>query len=74
MLYRINGLNRTHHCRHSSGPAIALLIGMYEELKRRWNMSPLLLVMLLTLLPFPVLLVVLVLADRWRKPNHQATS
>jgi hypothetical protein len=47
---------------------------MYEELKRRWNMSPLLLVMLLTLLPFPVLLVVLVLADRWRKPNQQTAS
>lgn len=37
-------------------------------------MSPLLLVMLLCLLPFPVLLLVLVLADRWMKPTEQVTS
>lgn len=36
-------------------------------------MSPLLWMMLISLVPFPVLAVV-ILADRWLKPNHEAIS
>lgn len=36
-------------------------------------MSPLTYVMLFSLLPFP-LLMLLLLAERWMKPNHQTTS
>jgi hypothetical protein len=36
-------------------------------------MSPLMLMMLLSLVPFPVLAIV-ILADRWLKTNHEAIS
>jgi hypothetical protein len=46
---------------------------MLSELKRRFHMSPLLLMMLLALVPFPILAIALV-ADRWRKPPSKAVS
>lgn len=41
---------------------------MLSHLKRRYGMSPLMLMMLLSLVPFPVLAIA-VLADRWLKGN-----
>lgn len=43
------------------------------ELKRRLAMSPLMLMLVLTLVPFPVLAIA-ILADRWSKATQKATS
>ena len=60
-------------CRYSSGPGIAEHKGMLSNLKRRCAMSPLLLMLLLSLVPFPVLAIAIV-ADRWMKAPHKAVS
>jgi hypothetical protein len=60
-------------CRYSSGLRIAPFGVMLKRLKWRWNMSPLMWMMLISLVPFPVLAIV-ILADRWLKTNHEAIS
>ena len=47
--------------------------GMLTNLKRRCTMSPLLLMLLLSLVPFPVLAIAIV-ADRWLKAPTKAVS
>jgi hypothetical protein len=49
------------------------ITSVLNQLKRRWNMSPLLLLMLISLVPFPVLAVVIV-ADRWIRQHREALS
>jgi hypothetical protein len=44
---------------------------MLSDLKGRLRMSPLMLMMLLTLVPFPILAIAIV-ANRWRKPASKA--
>jgi hypothetical protein len=46
---------------------------MLSDLKGRLRMSPLMLMMLLTLVPFPILAIAIA-ADRWRKPASKAGS
>jgi nitrate reductase NapE component len=46
---------------------------MLSDVKRRLRMSPLMLMMLLTLVPFPILAIAIV-ADRWRKPASKAST
>ena len=46
---------------------------MLEKLKRRCAMSPLMMMLLLSLVPFPILAVAII-ADRWLKSAHKATS
>ena len=60
-------------CRYYSGPGIAEPKGMLTNLKRRCTMSPLLLMLLLSLVPFPVLAIAIV-ADRWMKAPTKAVS
>ena len=60
-------------CRYSAGPGIAKHKDMLSNLKRRCPMSPLLLMLLLSLVPFPVLAIAVV-ADRWMKATHKAVS
>jgi hypothetical protein len=56
-----------------SGLGIAAQAGMLTLIKRKYNMSPLMLMMLLSLVPFPVLAVA-ILADRWMKASHRGVS
>jgi hypothetical protein len=44
---------------------------MLSDVKGRLRMSPLMLMTLLTLVPFPILAIAIV-ADRWRKPASKA--
>jgi hypothetical protein len=37
---------------------------MFHEFQRRWNMTPMMLILLVSLVPFPLLALV-VLAERW---------
>ena len=60
-------------CRYFSGPGIANHEGMLTELKRRYTMSPLMLMLALTLVPFPVLAIA-ILADRWLKATQKTVS
>jgi hypothetical protein len=60
-------------CRYSSGLPIAEPEGMLSLLKRRFNMSPFMLMVLLSLVPFPILAVA-ILADRWIKQANKAAS
>jgi hypothetical protein len=66
-------------CRYSSGPRIAddggmlTRLNLLMQLKRRYAMSPLMLMLLLSLVPFPIL-VVAILAERWLKATQKATS
>jgi hypothetical protein len=46
---------------------------MLDKLKGRCAMSPLMLMLLFTLVPFPVLAIAIV-ADRWLKSAPKATS
>jgi nitrate reductase NapE component len=46
---------------------------LLAQLKRRYPMSPLMLMLLLSLVPFPVLAVA-ILAERWLKATQKATS
>jgi len=46
---------------------------MLTQLRRRVTMSPLMLMMLLSLVPFPVLAIA-VLANRWMKTANKAIS
>lgn len=46
---------------------------MLRLLKRRFNMSPFMLMVLLSLVPFPILAVA-ILADRWIKQANKAAS
>lgn len=46
---------------------------MLRLLKGRFNMSPLMLMVLLSLVPFPILAVP-ILADRWIKQANKAAS
>ena len=43
------------------------------HLKRRYAMSHLMLMLLVSLVPFPIL-VIAILADRWLKAPHKAAS
>src|SRR5512132_3203020 len=56
-------LRATLLCRYFSGPGIANHEGMLTQLKRRYPMSPLMLMLVLSLVPFPVLAIA-ILADR----------
>src|SRR5262245_3405769 len=58
-------------CRYSAGLGIAQFEVMLNQLKRRWHMSPLMSLMLITLVPFPILALV-ILVDRWVRSNHEA--
>ena len=60
-------------CRYFSGLGIANHDVMLTELKRRFAMSPLMLMLVLTLIPFPIL-VIAILADRWLRALQKATS
>ena len=60
-------------CRYSSGLRIAEEERMLDKLKGRCAMSPLMLMLLFTLVPFPVLAIAIV-ADRWLKSAPKATS
>lgn len=60
-------------CRYYSGPGIAEPKGMLINLKRRCTMSPLLLMLLLSLVPFPVLAIAIV-AERWMKAPTKSVS
>jgi len=46
---------------------------MFTELKRRYAMSPLMLMLVLSLVPFPVLAIA-ILADRWLKATQKTVS
>jgi len=46
---------------------------MLTQLKRRYNMSPLVLMLVLSLVPFPVLAIA-ILADRWLKATQKTVS
>ena len=59
--------------RYSSGLAIAEQERMIDKLKRRCAMSPLLLMLLLSLVPFPILAVAII-ADRWLKSAPKTIS
>ena len=60
-------------CRYPSGPAIAVHRSMLMRLKRRYAMSPLMLMVLLSVVPFPILAIA-ILADHWIRPTHKAVS
>jgi hypothetical protein len=53
--------------------ALQNISNMLSDLKGRLRMSPLMLMMLLTLVPFPILAIAIA-ADRWRKPASKAGS
>jgi hypothetical protein len=73
MSLRIKQFQDAHLDRFRPGLGIAFGVALFEELKRRWNMSPLMLVLLVSLVPFPLLALV-VLAERWMKPARDTTS
>jgi hypothetical protein len=60
-------------CRYFSGPGIAHHEGMLTQLKRRYNMSPLMLMLVLSLVPFPILAIA-ILADRLLKATQKTVS
>ena len=60
-------------CRYFSGPGIANHVGMLTEFKRRYGMSPLMLMLVLSLVPFPVLAIA-ILADRFLKATQKTVS
>ena|ERR1044071_6124559 len=77
---RLSGTTAAHQilgspllCRYSSGLGIAKLEGMLSKLKRRYAMSPLMLMLLLSLVPFPILAIAIVV-DRCLKSASKAIS
>jgi len=46
---------------------------MLTELKRRYAMSPLMMMLVLSLVPFPVLAIA-ILAERWLKATQKSVS
>jgi hypothetical protein len=49
------------------------LPNLVTQLKRRYPMSPLMLMLILSLVPFPVLAIA-ILAERWLKATQKAAS
>ena len=60
-------------CRYSSGLGIAKRLGMLSNLNRRYAMSPLMLMLLLSLVPFPILAIAIVV-DRCLKSVPKTIS
>ena len=76
------GLRAPLLCRYFSGPGIANYEGMLTQLnmltqlkqiKRRYTMSPLMMMLVFSLVPFPVLAIA-ILADRWLKATQKTVS